>query len=532
MAVSPVRALLVAHFQTSLARSTKELSRQGVWALVFLVAVLGLLVALPAALGLFMAGFSLGPRLGGPRGDSATLILGGVLAVVVGVGGVLGGLMGGAKKLSWEQYRVFPLHPIRLLGAELAAGLGDILVLGLALGLGAFTLGLGIARPALLPLLLLVFLEHLLLILVLQLFLGSLAQRLAKRLRVAVWALMVLVWLGSVWMGQMAPRRGHAGNPALEQMLRAGAAHAVDLLRALPTTWAVDGLDAAARGHAAKGLLLQLYPLGLGLLFALGAARLLDREQEALAPVPETGGAKEKLWSFRSPAEGLGRLQFRTLMSSHHGKFGFLMPVVTVVLVRGPLSHIQGQSFWALPGAFVYLALFGNQFQFNQFGMDGHGVKGLFLLPIGARQLLEGKLRGFLMYQGLQALLLVALLIPLFWPSPLELLAVLAMAACFFLTQSAVGAFTSSWKPRRIDRASLKNNQMPLPLVLVALGVSLLCTLVFGGAFALLKWQAPAFLLPGMALLAGLAWSAHRAVNREAAAYLDRRREVIVEAVG
>ncbi|HJV92693.1 MAG TPA: hypothetical protein VJ572_04405 [Azonexus sp.] len=112
------------------------------------------------------------------------------------------------------------------------------------------------------------------------------------------------------------------------------------------------------------------------------------------------------------------------------------------------------------------------------------------------------------------------------------LAAALALAACFFLTQSAIGAFTSSWLPRRIDRASLKNNQMPLPLVFLSLGVSLACTAVFGGSYALLKWQAPALLLPGMAALAALCFGLHRLSRPAAAAYLDRRREVIVEAMG
>jgi len=531
VAVSPVRALLTAHFQASLARSTKELSRQGVWALVLLVAVIGVFVALPAGFGLFMAGFALGPRLGGPERETAVLVLGGVLALVVGVGGVLGGLLGGAKKLNWEQYRVYPLHPLRLLGAELVAGLGDVLVAGLALGLGMLGLGLAVARPALLPLLGLLVGTHLLLILSLQLLLGSLAQRLAKRLRGVVWALLTTVWLGSMLLGQLAPRKGHPVNPLLAQAAQAVADHALGVLRALPTTAAVEGLDAAVQGQVGRALLLQLYPLGLALLCALGAAKLLEREQEALAPEP-TSGPGERLWSFRGPAEGLARLQFRTLMSSHHGKFGFLMPVMTVVLIRGPLAQVSGPSAWALPGAFAYLAFFGNQFQFNQFGLDGHGVKGLFLLPLGPRDLLAGKLRGFAFYQGLQALLLVALMVPLFRPSPVELLASLAMATSFFLVQSAVGSFTSSWMPRRIDRRSLKNNQMPLPLVLAAMGASLACTLVFGGAYALLRHFAPAFLLPGMAALAGLSWLGHRALRPEAEAYLERRREVIVEAVG
>jgi hypothetical protein len=529
--VSPIRALLVAHFQTSLARSTKEMSRQGVWALVFLVAVLSLFVALPAAFGLFMAGFALGPRLGGPKGEPAVLVLGALMGILVGIGGVLGGLLGGARKLSWEQYRVFPLSLPRLFVAELVAGLGDVLVLGLALGLGAFVVGLGITQPALLPLLALVFVEHLLLILVLQLLLGSLAQRLAKRLRVVVWGLLITVWIGSIWMGNLAPRRGGSLDPEKVALLKAAGEWLIKAFKGLPTTWAMEGLGAAAQGHLLQGFALQLYPLGLILLLGFAAARLLLREQESLVP-EVTRGPRTKLWSFRTPAEGVGRLQIRTLLSSHHGKFGFLMPVITVVLLRGPLSQVMGPSTWALPGAFAYLALFGNQFQFNQFGLDGHGVKGLFLLPLSGRDLLAGKLRGFLIYQGLQGLLLLALMVPLFRPPLLDVVASLALGACFFLTQNTVGGFTSSWMPRRIDRTSLKNNQMPLPLVLLAMGTSLACSVVFGGCFALLRWLAPGLLAPGMGAVAGLVWVAHRALRERSAAYLDRRREAIVEGVG
>jgi hypothetical protein len=530
VAVGPTRALLAAHFQASLARGTREFSRQGVWALVLLAVLLGGFVALPVGIGLFLGGFYLGPRLTGPEAESSVLVLGALLAALVGAGGILGGLLGGAKKLSWEQYRAFPIGRLRLLAAELVAGLGDLLTAGLALGLLAFTLGLAVGRPALLPLLPLLFLEHLVLLMVLQLLLGSLALRLAKRLKLAVGLLLGLVWLGSLLLGQMTPRAGHPVHPALAAVAQALATRGLAFLQALPTTAAVAGLQAGLEGHWGRALLLQLYPLGLALVIALGAIRLLDREQEALAPVAGTG--RERLWSFRTPRGGLARLQLRTLLASHHGKAGFVMPLMTVVLLKGPMAMVRGQALWALPGAFAYLALFGNQFQFNQFGLDGHGVKGLFLLPLEARQLLDGKLRGYALYQGLQALLLIALLLPLYHPPLLEVTAALALAACFFLTQSAVGAFTSSWLPRRIDRASLKNNQMPLPLVFLSIGVSLACTAVFGGSYALLKGLAPAFLLPGMLGLAALCFGLHRLAMPAAAAYLERRREVIVEAMG
>ena len=530
MAVGPVRALLAAHFQGSLRRSTREFTKQGVWALVLMVAVMACFVLVPAGFGLFMAGFTLAPRLAGPGDGTATLILGALLAILVGVGGLLGALLGGSKKLSWEQYRTFPIGRLRLLGAELIAGLGDLLTGLLALGLLAFSLGLALGRPALLPLLPLLFLEHLVLLMVLQLLLGSLALRVAKRLKLAVGLLLGAAWLGSMLLTLVEPGRGHRMPPALAAVLQGAASHLLAFVQALPTTLAVRGLEAGGTGHWGSALLLQLPLLGGTILLAFGAMRLLEREQEALAPV--AGRGKARLWSFRTPLGGLARLQLRTLLSSHHGKFGFLMPLLTVVLLKGPMARSHGQALWALPGAFAYLALFGNQFQYNQFGLDGHGVKSLFLLPLGTRQILDGKLRGYALYQGLQAALLIAMLLPLFHPSLPELGASLALAVCFFLVQSAIGSFTSGWMPRRIDRTTLKNNQMPLPLVLLGLGVSLASAVLFGGSYALLAWLEPAFLLPGMLAWAALCFGIHRLLMPQAAAYLDRRREAIVEAMG
>ncbi len=527
MAIGPTRALLASHFHTSLARSTKELSKQGLWAVIFLVFVLGLFVSLPIAVGLFMGGLALAKSL---PAENAIIAGGALLALPVFIGGIMGGLLGGAKKLSWEQYRAFPIRRLQLFSAELVAGIGDVLVLGLALGLLSLMAGMAVGQPKLLSALPFVYLECLLLMLVLQLFLGSLAQRLAKRLKVLVFGLLGIVWLGSMLLGQVASKQQIHPSPELAEKARLLADGAFKALEALPTTWAMRGLNAAGEGQWMKALLLQLYPLALIVLIGWGAMHLLEREQEALAPVEEKG--EDKLWSFRSAPDGISRLQLRTLLSSHHGKFGFVMPLMTVVFLRGPMAHMSGTAFWAIPGSFAYLALFGNQFQFNQFGLDGHGVKGLFLLPISGRQLLKGKLQGYALYQGLQVVVLLALMIPLFRPHPLELVAALGLGACFFLAQNAVGAFTSAWMPRRIDRASLKNNQMPLPLVLIGMGVSLGCSLIFGGAYALLKWQAPTFLAPGMLILATASWLIHRVFMPDAAAYLERRREAIVDAMG
>ena len=60
------------------------------------------------------------------------------------------------------------------------------------------------------------------------------------------------------------------------------------------------------------------------------------------------------------------------------------MPLITIVLVRGPMAELIPGRGWTAPIAFGYAALAGTNLLFNQFGLDRHGVKVLFLLPVDA----------------------------------------------------------------------------------------------------------------------------------------------------
>jgi thiosulfate reductase cytochrome b subunit len=79
---------------------------------------------------------------------------------------------------------------------------------------------------------------------------------------------------------------------------------------------------------------------------------------------------------------------------------------------------------------------------------------------------------------------------------------------------------------------TLKNNNMPFALGLLSIATSGFWSTLFGGAYALTAWLAPAWLLPVLALLFALTLTAHLALLPLAAAYLDRRREVLVERLG
>jgi hypothetical protein len=527
------RALLAAHLQSSWNRSARELGRQGALVMSLLVGLLGLLGAGPLFLGMGGLGWLMGSRLDSPF---APALLGGVFALIGIGGGLFGGVLGGARQLNWEAYRGYPLKLRTLYFAELVAGIADPLPLILAVGLTGFLAGVAVGAPAAIPLLPFVMLETLGTLLALQLLVGGLAAALVKRLRLALTLLAVLVWVGSTLATSQLSRR---------PVPRATTSHLVDqqaqvevlarrsaqVLALLPSHASALSLVRAREGHWNSALGLHAFPLVLLALLMVLGARLVARESRAEGTVQSARGP-DRLWTFQGPVEGIARLHFRTLMASQLGRFAFLMPVMTLVLLKGPFAQFRGQALWAVPMAFAYLSLVGNNVVLNQFGFDRHGIKVLLLLPVTATDLLKGKLLGMALHQGLQALLLIGLLAAFEGAGPAPLMAGALMLGCVFLAQSAVGQWTSLWAPRPMTMDSLKNSNMPFAVGMLSLATSGLWTGIFGGLYALLAWLAPGWLVPAMALAFTLTLGAHFALLPTVAAFLDRRREVLVERLG
>ncbi len=536
--ISPFRAVLSAHFQATWNRSSKELGKSGRWAMLLVMGLVALLGGLPAVGLSAMAGYALGAHFDHPN---APLILGGALPFgAIMVGGV-SGIMGGTKALQWESYRVYPLTLRQLFAAELVAGIGDPWPTLAGLSALALCLGLSAAHPSLLPFALALWLQTVLWMLLVQHFVGSLAAALMKRLKVALVLFGIFVWMLSV-MTSMLPKYT-APNPGqrlgailtperIAQIKQAGNL-ALAGLSALPSTHAARSLSDALDGAWISALLRQLAPIALLLMALTLQARQMEREADPQAmEVKDTTRGAEKLWSFSTPAAGVAKLHWKTLMGSHLGRFGLLMPVMTVVLLKGPFSQLRGQATWAIPGAFAYLALAGSQMQYNQFGLDGHGVKSLLLLPIRARDIVLGKLGGLAMYQGLQAGLLLLLIGLLMRPSVAELLAALCLGGCLFFVQMGLGHWTSSWLPRAMPRNSLKSGTLPVPVVMLGIGVGMANFSLFGGTFMLCAWKAPNLLLPLMALLFSLCALIYRHMLPTFETYFDARREKLLEALG
>jgi hypothetical protein len=496
--------------------------------MVLVILIFGSLAALPFLASLGLGGWFLGKALPKPPAIS---ILGGLIAGLAVFGGAVGGVVGGAKQLTWESYRSFPLRLRTLFTAELVAGVGDLIPLSVTLGLTALLGGVVAARPQTFPFALLSLLEGALATLVLQLVVSSLASALVRRLRLALFVLGIATWIGMSLVAMVphetAGKASAVSEQRIEQIvvaLRAASAAA----SVLPTTACARSLARVVDGHWGRALLDHAYPLGLLVILGAIAARLLAREA---ADAPDGGTATARLWSFSTPTRGVARLAWHTIMGSQFGRFGFIIPLVTVALIKGPLNQYLGRGSLAVPAAFTYLSLVANHLQLNQFGLDGHGAKTLLLLPVATRDVLQGKALALAVYQGIQAALLSGLLILLHRPRPAELVAGFFLGGCFFLAQSTVGRWTSAWMPRPVSRGSLRSSTTPLALVLLGLGLSVGGGILFGGTYAIAATWAPSALVPVMAALFGICFTVHRMLLPHAASYLHQQRGKVVEAM-
>jgi uncharacterized protein YacL len=185
-----------------------------------------------------------------------------------------------------------------------------------------------------------------------------------------------------------------------------------------------------------------------------------------------------------------------------------------------------------VPGAYAYLSLVANQFQLNQFGLDGHGVKALLLLPVSERDILSGKAWGLFVYQSIAAVLLTVLLAFVQHAHVGQLVAGMALFLAIVLVQNAVGRRTSVTMPRMTPRKDVRANATPIGLVLVGLVVSVVGGSFMSSAYVALERFAPAWLVPGMVALALVAAGAHRASRGSAERLFRAKRETLLAALG
>lgn len=525
----PIRAMVTAHFLASKNRFLREVGRRGALRLVLvLVFVVGTLVV-PLLVTLFGAGIWLGSVLPGPGAEAVLATL--VFAASVG-GGAMSGAVGGAKQLTWESYRTFPVSTSRIFAAEVFSGFFDLIPLMGALSVGATLTGIGFVHPKLVPWLALVEAEGILMLLFVQLVVGSLAERVVRRLRIALVVLgvafFVALMLSSFARSTHVPGKEELLSPErLDAFLRSDSSYR-RAIAGLPWTFAAASLSDALEGRFGWATARHLYPLGTVFVSGALARRMLDRDAEHAV---SGDSSRARTWTFTTPRWGIAKLQWHAILESRLGRFGLVVPIIVFALVRGPLQELHGRTPWAVVGAYVYLSLVSAQFQLNQFGFDGHGVKTLLLLPIAPRDVFLGKALGLFAYQAVQATMMTALLGLVFRAHPDELAAGCLLYAAMAVLANGLGRRTSVRVPRMFPRKGLRGNAAPLALVVIGLGLSVAGAALSAGVFWLAHQFGDALLVPGAAAALLLTVVAHRALRGDADALLESGRETLLSAL-
>lgn len=518
--VTLLRAVLAAHFTATRNRVARELGRFGSMVMAVVVGGLTLLFAVPLLLSFGALGF-LFAKLS--TNVAAVPVLATLIGGVAVGGGILSGAAGGAKQLTWESYRVYPARFRTLFLAELIAGLGDMFPLAVAAALFSVLGGVAIAAPRSLVVAPLVLIEGVISAILIQLIVSSLASVLVRKIRVAFFLLFLLPVFTGFALDTLHP------SAATMAELERAARYLAHLLAISPVGMATQSLSLAASGSWKAALLMHVTPIAAVGILAWVTSRVILID---LQPGEMEGSGATNLWSFDKVENGIAKLSWHTIMGSQVGRFGFIVPLFAVVVIRGPLSQLVGRGPWTVPAAFMYVSLSASSLQLNQFGLDGHGVKCLFFLPIRIEDILRGKTRGLALYQAAQSILLSVLLPFAIHVTANEIAAGLLMTTCFFFVQSSVGRFTSVSMPRAVSRTQMRASSTPVTLVLLGLAISAGCSLVFGGTYGLMLRYEPRGLVPVMGLLALGTFVVHQSLTARTATYAKRNRDRLLAALG
>jgi hypothetical protein len=511
--VSPIRALLAVHLSSAWRRSQLDFGPKGQVAAWSAAVLLGILVAVPA-LAMFLAGgYFIGTRLSQPGVVHA---VGALLAVMT----IIGGAIGRSRVLDWESTRIYPLRLRSLFVAELIAGAGDLLPLVFASLAGSMLLGIGLANPRVLPLLLVPWLVTCGGLLLLRQVRGGLTAQLSRHLKTTLFGLAALCIAAAL----IASHEGTAGALPTER-----------ILGLLPTTQSMQGVRDAVEGRWALALIRQAYPLLVLLVLFAAAALLLQRESMSSHSRSLASGTEARLWSFSTSARGVARLQWVSMMRSSM-VMGLLVFVALPVVLHVTKGVVGSPVGWLVPMTLFWVAFLNAPALVNQFGLDGRSVAGLLVLPIRSTDLLQGKALGFAAFYIPQVVLVVGLMMRTSGLQPAAATAALCLAACQFLLTAAIGHFTSVEIPRPLPRNVFKSTAKTNPsaaLVFASLLVTLLGSVVFGGAYVYMSRESARLLLPTMTgLLAGTVILYRTVFLPLGVRRLDRQREVLMHSLG
>jgi hypothetical protein len=444
-------------------------------------------------------------------------------------------------------FRTLLRFPLRL-GAfylmGVAYGLGDFGAVASVCWLASITAGVAVARPSLLPAMLLVGTLFLLLNVTLERLVGSGLERLLarRRAREIFFAMFILLMMSLQLIGPLVNRYETRGLPWV--------LHLLPYIAVLPPSLAGKALQSAAIGDwsssstALAGVLVYLVAFG-SLLWLRLASQYRGEELGETAAAVTSIGNKAKVQSNGDALELLSpqvaaviRKEFRYLFRNGFAALLLLLPPLLVFvlisqarLIRSSSSGITPEAFF--PGLMAYLILILMAPAYNSFAYESTGIQTYFTAPLRFREVFLGK--NFVLVCLLTtelALCIAAFSYRVGLPSPPIFVATLTAIVFTVVGQLSIANWSSLSFPRKLAFGQLHGQRQSGMAVLVGFGVQILLFGIGALVLALGKWTddpwlpAKAFALLSIAAIGGYMASLNALTN-----LAEKKKERLIEAL-
>ncbi|MGB4784982.1 MAG: hypothetical protein WAQ77_09700 [Candidatus Acidiferrum sp.] len=441
----------------------------------------------------------------------------------------------------------FPLSLSAFYVIGLAYGLADFSAIASVCWLLSMTLGATVAKPGILPAMVLIVTVFVLFSVTLERLIGSWLEKLLsrRRTREIFLGLFVLSMISLNFVNPLLQRYGTEARPFVMRLL--------PYLVVFPPALAGRSIEAISQLYpagfllASGGLLLYLFFFS-ALLWRRFAAQYRGEElSETAAPIRAIVGHITKT---EQGADGLGllspqvaavvRKEFRYLTRNGFAYLTLLMPPLLVLVFSSQFAGrhptVSGKAVSAemfFPGMMAYLILILMAPAYNSFAYEGRGIQTYFTAPLRFREVFLGKNLVLVSILTLEIALSVAMLT---WrvglPSVPRLVATIAAIIFTILGQLTVANWSSLSFPRKLEFGQMRGQRQSGMAVLVAFGSQILTGAISAVILLAGRWlDSPWLPAEAFAFLAAAAVGGYVASLDVLTQLAEKKKEVLIEAL-
>jgi ABC-2 type transport system permease protein len=424
-----------------------------------------------------------------------------------------------------------------------ATALGSLWSLGILLGVGA-------ARPALLPWTLLVLLAFAAFNLVfLQMIFAWVDRWLAqRRTRELMGILFVLLMLSFQLIGPLTQYFQRQARPGMQQNVRRYVDIVAPVQRILPPGLAADAIAQAVYSQFMIGFsslaLLCAFVLIIG--YCLHVRLLAQYRGENLSEVAAASNLTRdrslrlgwNLPGFATPVAVVFEKEVRYLLRSGPMLLTLIMPVFVLVVFRfGALNSARHSGAllartpdMAFPAAAAYTLLLLTNLAYNNFGADAGGIQFFYASPVSFHEIVLAK---NLTHAGILAaeVFVAWFAVGFLYGRPSLGITIASLAGLLFAApvNFSAGNLLSIYSPKKLDFSSFGRQRASQTTVLISLGVQIFVVSVGALAFWIARmygnlWIATTILLA----LAGVSLSVYRMILNRMDGLVRARRETMI----